>query len=69
MALIDRSHMTTYVALQVAPESDEYKLIKAKFDATMGGTAIKRIRRIQNLELWDEFLRYMELHTKTTVLQ
>ena len=61
--------MTTYVALQVAPESDEYKLIKAKFDATMGGTAIKSIRRIQNLELWDEFLRCMELHTKTTVLQ
>ena len=51
--------MTTYSwhLLQVAPDSDEYQQIKARFDVTMGGTAITSIHRIQNLELWEEFLR------------
>ena len=44
--------------LQVVRFSEEYQQVKSRFNETMWGCSLRSIYRIENRELWEEFVGY-----------
>ncbi|KAL8195853.1 UNVERIFIED_CONTAM: Poly [ADP-ribose] polymerase 11, partial [Gekko kuhli] len=50
-----------YQLIPLQKQTNEYKDVASLFGKTMEGSRIKRIQRIQNLDLWEFFCRDQEL--------
>ncbi|CAH1798838.1 unnamed protein product [Owenia fusiformis] len=51
------THDDDFTLVNLSSTSDEYKKVEKHFKLTMAGSTINKISRVQNLELWESFIR------------
>ena len=49
--------------LQVARDSEEFMEVESLFLKTMYNSMLRSVHRIENLELWQEFIGYAYIHS------